>query len=130
MRRTPLKRTPIRKQSRKMPKETRLPDEHADRLRKFWIIASMGICKATLESMKELAAIRGRKIDSRNKFNRIRSQLLGGIKGRDCIACGCPASHRHHLISLSQGGTNSKENIAAVCHSCHAVVHPHLGESQ
>jgi len=34
----------------------------------------------------------------------------------------------HHIVSLSKGGSNELSNLVALCESCHAKIHPHLGQ--
>lgn len=62
----------------------------------------------------------------RKEFNQDKSKRL---KPNDyCIACGEPAKLRHHIIQLQHGGTNERENIVAVCHSCNHLIHPWLSK--
>ena len=121
-----LRRTPIRKVGKKKPRESAIRPEHEALLRRFWAIAFQGFSRLTMANLKELAALPGRKVDSRNKFNRLRIELMPGIKGRDCIVCSDPAEHRHHIIALGCGGANHRDNLAPLCGKCHAEIHPHL----
>ena len=34
--------------------------------------------------------------------------------------------HVHHILSLSQGGSNKLENLTTLCHKCHEKIHPHM----
>lgn len=34
--------------------------------------------------------------------------------------CGAASFDVHHIIPLSEGGTNAWENLQALCHSCHS----------
>lgn len=39
-----------------------------------------------------------------------------------CAVCGAPATEVHHIVPVSQGGTNVRENLVALCHACHARI--------
>jgi len=43
-----------------------------------------------------------------------------------CNACGCAnkALHVHHIVPLSEGGTNDPRNLVTLCHDCHLAQHP------
>lgn len=41
-----------------------------------------------------------------------------------CWVCRKPATQRHHLIQLQNGGRNVKENVIPICTECHSEVHP------
>lgn len=43
-----------------------------------------------------------------------------------CYVCGNKAVLRHHVIPLSRGGRNKRNNIVPLCNNCHYKVHPHL----
>jgi hypothetical protein len=44
--------------------------------------------------------------------------------GYRCEMCRVlPVDHRHHRLRRSQGGTNDLENLLALCHECHELVH-------
>ena len=34
------------------------------------------------------------------------------------------ANHRHHIIPLIRGGTNTQRNIVYLCRLCHEIIHP------
>ena len=40
-----------------------------------------------------------------------------------------PAEHVHHILPLSEGGTNDEANLMAVCRSCHSKIHAARGDS-
>ena len=44
-----------------------------------------------------------------------------------CRDCGKPANQPHHILPLSKGGTNSQQNLAALCFHCHSKNHKYLG---
>lgn len=49
-----------------------------------------------------------------DKFNRV------------CAICGAPEGkglHVHHIIPVSQGGTNDESNLMLVCKECHHRIH-------
>lgn len=44
--------------------------------------------------------------------------------GHQCVNCGAQTSLEvHHVVPLSQGGTNKSTNLVTVCRSCHAGSH-------
>ena len=45
---------------------------------------------------------------------------------KTCQICNNKAQHKHHIISKSNGGKNTKDNICYLCASCHHEVH-HTG---
>ncbi|RLG19529.1 hypothetical protein DRN74_06725 [Candidatus Micrarchaeota archaeon] len=48
--------------------------------------------------------------------------------GYRCQQCGATnvRLHAHHIIPLSQGGTNTLDNLITLCEECHAKYHPHM----
>jgi hypothetical protein len=40
-----------------------------------------------------------------------------------CFSCGGESHHRHHIVPLIMGGTNSNRNQVLLCRSCHIAVH-------
>jgi 5-methylcytosine-specific restriction endonuclease McrA len=61
--------------------------------------------------------------------------------GHKCQMCGaCPTMlrsayclahelHIHHVVALSEGGTNRLENLQTLCRGCHMSIHPRLADS-
>lgn len=41
-----------------------------------------------------------------------------------------PVDEVHHILPLSEGGTHDKENLIALCKSCHAKIHADRGDYQ
>ena len=42
-----------------------------------------------------------------------------------CFACHCSGElERHHLIQLSAGGDNDRDNLVLLCGECHSRLHP------
>ncbi|NBW09689.1 MAG: HNH endonuclease [Caulobacteraceae bacterium] len=37
-----------------------------------------------------------------------------------CRHCGAAASQVDHIVPLSRGGTDARENLQPLCHSCHS----------
>lgn len=50
--------------------------------------------------------------------------------GGKCCYCGSFVElhkcHCHHVLELSQGGTNHPSNLKTLCVSCHHKRHPHM----
>ena len=63
---------------------------------------------------------------TRAKFDKSKNirKKFNGFPG--CFACSGKAEVRHHIIWLSRGGRNQKNNIIALCRKCHAEIHPWL----
>ena len=40
-----------------------------------------------------------------------------------CFVCFNPATVRHHIILLKNGGINNKRNLVSLCNNCHAKIH-------
>ena len=53
--------------------------------------------------------------------------------GQQCQICGVALPvpfgrlEVHHIVFLSQGGSDDVENLATLCDLCHAVIHEHMG---
>ena len=58
-----------------------------------------------------------------DRENRMRRKPLPDFSGKPCYACGQPAVLRHHVVPVSHGGRNKRNNIVPLCHSCHQFVH-------
>ena len=39
-----------------------------------------------------------------------------------------PTEEVHHILPLSEGGTHARDNIIALCQSCHAQIHAERGD--
>ncbi len=39
-----------------------------------------------------------------------------------------PSEEVHHIIPLSEGGTNKQKNLMALCKSCHSRIHAERGD--
>ena len=39
-----------------------------------------------------------------------------------------PATQVHHIVPVSRGGRHNKENLMALCRSCHTKIHHELGD--
>lgn len=50
------------------------------------------------------------------------------LEGGRCFVCGLSRLeiHRHHVIQVQHGGSNSVRNLVPLCRACHADVHPWL----
>ncbi len=70
-------------------------------------------------------------------FGRLRGKPLQRLRrfvhARDkgqCRDCGLKVSfrkfHCHHVLEVSQGGTNHPTNLVTLCRACHEKKHPHL----
>jgi 5-methylcytosine-specific restriction protein A len=58
----------------------------------------------------------------RKKFKK-RKKRWGYCKPASCVCCGEDASEVHHIIPISRGGTNDKNNLVRVCWDCHKEIH-------
>ncbi|RZV12546.1 DNA directed RNA polymerase subunit P/RPABC4 [Natrinema hispanicum] len=61
-----------------------------------------------------------------SNWNSIRKEVLER-DGYQCKSCGETEKelHVHHVEPLSEGGSNSKNNLKTLCHPCHEDVHGH-----
>lgn len=65
--------------------------------------------------------VKREKFDARkNNYYRLRGP---------CRVCLSPANVRHHVIQLSNGGSNSSDNLMRLCNGCHEAVHPWMKRS-
>lgn len=66
-------------------------------------------------------------LPSRRPSGRHKKQLRTRVLERDCYRCThCGTTtnlEMHHLIPLSQGGTNHLDNLTTLCHTCHTTLH-------
>ena len=48
----------------------------------------------------------------------------------ECLKRGVytPTEHVHHIVPLSEGGTNEEENLMALCRPCHSRIHAERGD--
>ncbi len=55
----------------------------------------------------------------------ISSRTRQEVKARDrfCRGCGQSASHIHHIVFRSQGGSDEAENLVWLCMGCHILAH-------
>lgn len=64
-----------------------------------------------------------------NLWQLVRQHVYGRDNGR-CCYCGKPvelfACHIHHVLPLSEGGTNYPTNLKTLCVDCHKMRHPHM----
>ncbi len=62
-------------------------------------------------------------------WDRLRRFVHARDKG-ECRECGRKVSFRkfncHHVLEVSQGGTNHPTNLVTLCRACHEKKHPHL----
>jgi 5-methylcytosine-specific restriction endonuclease McrA len=61
----------------------------------------------------------------RLKFNKSKRKCGLRVGSKPCELCGSErATQRHHVILLVNGGPNQRRNLIALCHACHADIHP------
>jgi 5-methylcytosine-specific restriction endonuclease McrA len=63
----------------------------------------------------------------RARFNFIKTHY-GSLCGKKCEVCSEPATVRHHVIQLQNGGSNHGNNIVRICDECHLKIHPWMSE--
>lgn len=64
--------------------------------------------------------------EHRAKFDKWKHVRMKNVHKRICFACRKPAEIRHHIISLKNGGRNTKLNVVYICRTCHSKIHPWL----
>lgn len=62
----------------------------------------------------------------RESFDKRKYKLHKFSYYKNCFICQNNSEIRHHLISLSKGGVNSKKNTISLCRKCHSDIHPWL----
>ena len=69
----------------------------------------------------------------RDLWNRLRQFVYERDKGR-CCYCSAPVElfecHIHHVLELSEGGTNHPTNLKTLCCGCHKGRHPFMLTAQ
>lgn len=60
----------------------------------------------------------------RKNFQKVKERRCSIHDGGICFVCGKPATERHHIIQLQNGGINSKKNVIPICRPCHCKIHP------
>lgn len=62
-------------------------------------------------------------------WHKVKQFVYERDKGK-CQYCGQPVeyrqSHCHHVLELSQGGTNHLSNLKTLCVPCHESRHPYM----
>lgn len=64
--------------------------------------------------------------ERRKDFDKAKKKLHPWRRFGDCFVCANPATTRHHIIQIQNGGINSKKNLVSLCDECHAKIHPWL----
>ena len=58
------------------------------------------------------------------KYKKLLRQRVLDRDGHRCVNCGSTETlEMHHVIPLSQGGTNHLDNLQTLCNPCHATTH-------
>jgi 5-methylcytosine-specific restriction endonuclease McrA len=131
----PIQRFPASMTGRKLRKELGLPEypkAEADRdfklSAKFQNIPQQKRLAYLLGEVDKIIAPRNvRELKSaRGNFNRIKNDHLPMSENCPCYVCATPATVRHHVLPLMNGGRNKRNNIVPLCAACHAKIHPHL----
>lgn len=87
-------------------------------IREFW----EGV--TTTNRLARLMAFAERTVQTNQSYYQNRKTKLPMVRGQ-CWACRRrKAEHRHHVIQLQHGGTNSPRNLVAICRWCHGEIHP------
>ena len=101
-------------------------------LSSFWRKAAELSQHKKLAMLKELANLNlgSRTVadlaEKRRQFND--KKWLVDLRGAKCLVCGEPGQHRHHVISLANGGHNGQDNIVVLCEWCHQDIHPFMAK--
>ena len=64
----------------------------------------------------------------RADYEKKKKDLLN-LSEHNCYVCSGRPDHRHHVVPLRRGGTNSRANLVPLCNVCHEQVHPWLNKS-
>ncbi len=100
--------------------------EHlSDVLNEFWQRAKEA--RSIVDRLMLLQEFAERHVFPTVKARKVRARHKRLREHRECWACRTPRAHvRHHVVQVQYGGTNDQDNLVALCHGCHAVVHPWL----
>jgi hypothetical protein len=81
--------------------------------------------EAVLNALVDLGKVRllYNSTHDRNNFEKRKKTVKAFNNFKKCFACKEPASVRHHIIWLKNGGRNQKNNIVGLCHPCHKEIH-------
>jgi hypothetical protein len=98
-------------------------------LDKFWNKFKHLQPEAKLALLREMATIRlenpksyqGRK----NAFHH-KNRKFARLFAKPCQCCGSKSEHRHHIITLRNGGPNKIKNLIPLCEWCHCYIHPFM----
>lgn len=70
-------------------------------------------------------------MNNRKTFSvRKRNQLLKDADTGTPIQCACgqSARHIHHIVPVSEGGTDESSNLKMLCQKCHVKLHSSAGD--
>jgi len=95
------------RRSRAIRRASRRYEEAQGRLRKLGVIEERGVYPRNWDSLR-------RNVYARDRHRCKRCGRKGGRR---------VALHAHHIVPLSQGGTNSIDNLITVCGACHRQIH-------
>lgn len=56
------------------------------------------------------------------KYSKLRREIYERDEGQ-CVICGSPGAHIHHIVFRSQGGKDAADNLVTLCGSCHEKAH-------
>lgn len=92
-----------------------------DRLSFLRRMSKKGSAGLSLQEMKS----------KRSGFDHHKITHLPMTEDCNCYACPNPshinkATIRHHVVLLSRGGRNKRNNIVPLCNDCHTKLHPHM----
>lgn len=92
-------------------------------------LRKMAAKKLEFVTFAEMWAKRG-QFNSHNSHKLHKLHKLHSFPMAELMFCYCciknKADIRHHVIPLSQGGRNKRNNIVPLCNTCHCKVHPHM----
>ena len=77
----------------------------------------------------------GRNPDTRKRYGRAWKRIRDNYVAahplcEECLTRGVysPTEQVHHIKPISEGGTHARENLMALCQSCHAKIHAERGD--
>lgn len=121
---SPLRRSPLKKCSNRVRRESALSDKQQRVLDRFWArFYAARTDEGRLNLLRSMAdRSKGKRTASRYHFDRMKSKLT--LRNKPCGVCDESATERHHIIPLDKGGKNCKQNLIPLCGSCHVQIHP------
>lgn len=95
------------------------------RLNEFWSVHRIAGKKGRLRWLRRLAKL---KFRTGRNYKDLREHKYP-YQGKCWVCDKSEAFFHHHIITLKNGGLNSRRNLIPCCNSCHSEIHPWIKTS-